>query len=81
MRSNSNARVFHPVLPPPIRRSVFRQVDVTRAIKGAKAAGVEPGQVEIRPDGTIVVVPRVTHESVVNNDLLQWERKYRAVKA
>ncbi len=33
----------------------FKQVDVTRALKGAVAAGVEVGRVEIEPDGKIVV--------------------------
>lgn len=33
----------------------FKQVDVTRAVKGAVAAGVEVGRVEIEPSGKIVV--------------------------
>lgn len=34
----------------------FRQLSVTRAIKGAIAAGFEPGEVRISPDGTIQVL-------------------------
>lgn len=34
----------------------FRQDDVRRAIAGAKAAGFEPGRVEIARDGRIVIM-------------------------
>ncbi len=39
----------------PRGRSRFRESDVKRAIKAAKAAGVEVGRIEIAPDGRIVV--------------------------
>lgn len=43
--------------PKPARRaSPFKQVDVTRAIKGAEAAGFQPGEFRIAPDGTIQVM-------------------------
>lgn len=35
----------------------FKQRDVTRAIKGAAAAGVDIGSVQIDRDGKIVIVP------------------------
>lgn len=38
------------------RRATFTQNDITRAFKGAEAAGVQV-QVEIAADGKIVVVP------------------------
>lgn len=36
-------------------RSAFRQADLTRAIKGAKAGGFQPARAEILPDGRIVL--------------------------
>lgn len=35
----------------------FKQTDVTRALKAAKAAGLEIGRVEIARDGRIVIIP------------------------
>ena len=37
-------------------RTPFRQADISRAVKGATAAGLVIGRVEIDPDGTIVIV-------------------------
>jgi hypothetical protein len=37
-------------------RIPFKQIDVTRAAKGALAAGLEVGRVEIDHEGKIVVV-------------------------
>jgi len=37
--------------------SAFRQRDVTRAIRGAVAAGVDIARVEVTNAGTIVIVP------------------------
>lgn len=39
------------------RPASFRQVDVSRALKGAKAAGFAVGRVEISTDGRIVILP------------------------
>lgn len=36
----------------------FKQIDVTRAVKGMAAAGVEVGAAIIEPGGRIVVVAR-----------------------
>lgn len=38
------------------RAAIFKQADLSRALKGMKAAGVEIARVEIGPDGKIVVV-------------------------
>jgi hypothetical protein len=35
----------------------FKQQDITRAIRAVRAAGIEIGQIEIAPDGRIVVRP------------------------
>jgi hypothetical protein len=37
---------------------IFRQRDVTRAVKAARAAGVEIARIEIHSDGKIIVVAR-----------------------
>lgn len=39
----------------PSRRTLYRQCDLERAIRAAKATGAGP--VMVRPDGTIVVDP------------------------
>jgi hypothetical protein len=40
------------------QHAAFRQADLTRAIKAAKAAGVEIGRIEIDPaSGKIVIIP------------------------
>ncbi len=36
---------------------IFRQRDVTRAIRGARAAGVEVARIELDKEGRIVIVP------------------------
>ena len=38
------------------RRSTFRQSDLTRALKGAEAAGVKIRRLEIDPDGRLVLL-------------------------
>lgn len=63
------------------RRVGFLQGDVTRAIKGAVAAGLEPGQVEIRPDGTILVSCKSESLRREVDELEQWEISRRARKA
>jgi hypothetical protein len=35
----------------------FRQTDLTRAIKGARAAGIDVARIEIEKDGRIVILP------------------------
>jgi hypothetical protein len=43
------------------RPAKFRQVDVMRALKAAKAAGVPISRCEIDADGKIVIVSDVLH--------------------
>lgn len=47
----------------------FKQVDVTRAVKGAKAAGISVGRIEIDRNGKIVVVA----ESAISEDKNDWD--------
>jgi hypothetical protein len=35
----------------------FKQADLTRAIKGARAAGINVARIEIGKDGKIVILP------------------------
>jgi hypothetical protein len=49
------------------RRAAFNQSDVTRAFKGAQAAGVKVA-VLIRPDGTMEIVP-TERAPIADNDL------------
>jgi hypothetical protein len=37
----------------------FTEKMIARAIRGARAAGVEVGGIEVRPDGTIVILTGV----------------------
>lgn len=39
-------------------RARFSQADITRAIKGAQAAGIEVGTVRVSPTGEIMVYAR-----------------------
>ena len=51
----------------------FKQSDVTRAVKGAVAAGVQVGRVEITKDGSIVVVPSSMVVAAAPLDVLDRE--------
>jgi hypothetical protein len=37
-------------------RAVFKEIDITRAIRGARKAGVEEVKITIAPTGEIVIV-------------------------
>ena len=68
------------------RPAKFRQVDVTRALKAARAAGLEVSRYEIGVDGRIVIfnevghIPTVTDKSVVPGptDYELWKAKRNA---
>jgi hypothetical protein len=54
----------------------FRQRDLVRALKGAKAAGIEVAQVEIDKAGKIVIVTgRPTIEQTgTGDDINEWDQ-------
>ncbi len=57
--------------------NAFKQHDVTRAIKAAKAAGVDVAGVEIDKDGKIHVIvgkPRLSQDDVAANAYDEWRR-------
>jgi len=54
--------------------SRFKQDDVTRAVKGATAAGMRVGRVEIDPNGRIVVLSESVAPPTARND---WDDELR----
>jgi len=54
------------------RQVAFKQADVTRAIKGAIAAGMKVGRAEIDLSGRIVVVAPSEDTAKPANDLDKW---------
>jgi hypothetical protein len=58
------------------RPCVFRQRDVTRAVKAVAAAGVTVAKVEVDKDGKIVVVVGEPGKAEVQNPLDQWIADY-----
>jgi hypothetical protein len=59
---------------PPRRRAPFRQIDVKRAVNGARAAGVAIGRVEIE-GGKILIFP--VDDSSPASDAAEVERRMR----
>lgn len=57
----------------PRRRAPFTQADITRAIKAAKAAGVEVGSVDIAPDGRIIIRALGAQPKEQGDALADWE--------
>lgn len=53
----------------------FRQADLTRALKGAQAAGIEVGRVEIDADGKIVIVVASAGPAEPSSAFDQWKGK------
>lgn len=37
------------------RRATFKQIDITRAIRGARAGGAEQVRIELTPDGRMIL--------------------------
>lgn len=54
------------------RRSTFKQIDVTRAIRGVRAAGGEVERVELLSDGRMIV--QLAHSRSTNHSLdNEWD--------
>jgi len=54
-------------------RPIFKQADVTRAVKGARAGGLDIVRIEIDSTGKIVLFPKLdTGEGI--SPLEQWKR-------
>jgi len=60
------------------RPSKFRQTDLTRALKGARAAGVEIVRFEIDHDGRIIVVAALPTDE--NGDVGEERNEWDAVE-
>ncbi|GLK67047.1 hypothetical protein GCM10008179_06850 [Hansschlegelia plantiphila] len=52
---------------------MFRQADVVRAVKAARASGLDVGGIEIAPDGRIIVHSQA--EKVPASPLDEWKAK------
>ena len=62
-------------------RTPFRQADISRAVKGATAAGLVIGRVEIDQDGKIVVVSGEGRSKETTTPLDAWKAKKNAHQA
>lgn len=53
----------------------FKQSDIVRAVKAARAVGMDVERVEIAPDGRIVVVQRGSIPTAATSPLEAWKAK------
>lgn len=60
------------------RLAVFKQVDLKRAIKGAKAAGLDIDRVEIDPVGKIVLFTK-SESGALLSPLERWKQEHGAL--
>jgi hypothetical protein len=64
----------------PRRATPLTQADIARAIRAAKQAGAT--SVEVRPDGSIIVMLKKGSVAAAPADpFAQWERQYESEKA
>ena len=56
-----------------VRACTFRQRDMTRAIRAARAAGVEIARIEIDPNGRIVIIAG-NGEQPEQREVNEWDR-------
>lgn len=62
-------------------RTPFRQADISRAVKGATAAGLVVGRVEIDQDGKIVIVPEEGKPKEAATPFEAWKARKNARQA
>jgi hypothetical protein len=63
----------------PGKRTVaFRQSDISRAVKGAQAAGISVARIEIDATGTIVITSGSPQESAPTDAYSAWKEKRHA---
>jgi len=62
------------------RGSTFKQIDVTKAVKGARAAGLEVARIEIDAAGRIVLFARSEHSEPLT-PLEKWKQDHGARSA
>jgi hypothetical protein len=51
----------------------FTELAIRRAVSAARKAGISVGGVEVRPDGTIVVLSKDTAPAIVPKDDAKWK--------
>ncbi len=56
----------------------FLQGTVTRAVKGARAGGMEVAALELRPDGAIVLHQNPVERAETLDPVDKWLEEYRA---
>lgn len=56
------------------RSTRFRQADVSRAVRGAKAAGISVSKIEIDTDGRIVITSGLPHGYPPRDEYMAWKR-------
>jgi hypothetical protein len=54
--------------------SIFRQSDVTKALKATKAAGVDIARIEIAKDGRIVIITAAGTLPIGAGEENSWDR-------
>jgi hypothetical protein len=57
-----------------VRGVRFRQADISRAVKGAKAAGISVSRIEIDADGKIVITSGIAHKSLPCDEYVAWKQ-------
>ncbi len=56
-------------------KSPFKQGDITRAIKGALAANIMVGGVEVSTDGTVRIIAAVKEVDTDDEALAHWKKR------